>query len=91
MRDAGSAALRCRDGALPLTRVCVQAALGDKPGDEPAAVCLEVDGKESFIGTLRKGKCDQFSVRAPRARRTRAVLPPRGNAHARRTKAPTAA
>jgi hypothetical protein len=25
---------------------------------------LVVKGKETFIGTLRKAKCDQFSVRA---------------------------
>ena len=41
-----------------------QVALGDKPGEEPAAVSLVVRGKETFIGTLRKAKCDQFSVRA---------------------------
>ena len=44
-------------------------ALGDKPTDEPAAVALTVKGKETFIGTLRKGKCDQFSVRARAAAR----------------------
>jgi len=43
-----------------------QVALGDKPGDEPAAVSLVVKGQSTFIGTLRKAKCDQFSVR-PRA------------------------
>lgn len=41
-----------------------QAALGDKPGDGPAALSLRVKGKDFCIGTLRKGSCDQFSVRA---------------------------
>ena len=49
-----------------------QVALGDKPGDEPAAVSLVVKGQSTFIGTLRKAKCDQFSVRA------------RADAHSRR-------
>jgi hypothetical protein len=49
---------------LPRRSARFQVALGDKPGDEPAAVSLVVKGKETFIGTLRKAKCDQFSVRA---------------------------
>ena len=48
-----------------------QVALGDKPGDEPAAVSLVVKGQSTFIGTLRKAKCDQFSVRARAAARSR--------------------
>jgi len=55
-RSYGADALRCS--------AAFQVALGDKPGDEPAAVSLVVKGKTTFIGTLRKAKCDQFSVRA---------------------------
>jgi len=42
-----------------------QVALDHAPGDTPATVFLTVGGKKAAIGTLRKGKCDQFSVRAP--------------------------
>jgi hypothetical protein len=44
-----------------------QAALGEKPAEEAAAVSIVVNGKASIIGTLRKAKCDQFSVRSAQA------------------------
>lgn len=44
-----------------------QVALGAKTTDAPAAVSLHVRGKETFVGTLRAGRCDQFAVRAPGA------------------------
>jgi hypothetical protein len=58
--------------APPLMRMCAlapQAALGEKPAEEAAAVSIVVNGKAAVIGTLRKAKCDQFSVRFCASRR----------------------